>query len=81
MVGRTYVQPQNGVQRRPDMPEPSVTVTAVVCSNLGCCCQVIMRDPQHKETHLKALFRRGKARAAMGRTQEALEDLNAAAAL
>eukprot|EP00775_Hariotina_reticulata_P007506 gene7506-7716_t len=39
--------------------------------------QVLMRDPKH----VKALFRRGKARAGMGRTVEALEDLTAAAAL
>jgi hypothetical protein len=39
--------------------------------------QVLMRDPKH----VKALFRRGKARAGMGRTLEALEDLTAAAAL
>eukprot|EP00882_Tetradesmus_deserticola_P015422 GHRQ01016433.1.p1 GENE.GHRQ01016433.1~~GHRQ01016433.1.p1 ORF type:complete len:408 (+),score=180.53 GHRQ01016433.1:412-1635(+) len=39
--------------------------------------QVLVRDPKH----IKALFRRGKARAGMGRTVEALEDLGAAAAL
>lgn len=39
--------------------------------------QVLMRDPKH----LKALFRRGRARAAMGRTEEAIQDLAQAAAM
>ncbi|WIA11718.1 hypothetical protein OEZ85_011813 [Tetradesmus obliquus] len=39
--------------------------------------QVLVRDPKH----IKALFRRGKARAGMGRTVEALEDLSSAATL
>jgi hypothetical protein len=41
------------------------------------CLQVLVRDSKH----IKALFRRGKARAAMGRTVEALEDLSTAATL
>ena len=39
--------------------------------------QIIMRHPQH----VKALFRRAKARTGLGRTEEALEDLNKAAGL
>jgi hypothetical protein len=39
--------------------------------------QILMRHPQH----VKALFRRAKARTALGRTEEALQDLNKAAEL
>lgn len=39
--------------------------------------QILMRHPNH----VKALFRRAKARTGLGRTEEALEDLNKATAL
>jgi hypothetical protein len=43
----------------------------------ACYVQIIMRHPQH----VKAYFRRAKARTGLGRTEEALQDLNKAAEL
>lgn len=47
----------------------------VWCVLLGV--QILLRHPKH----VKALFRRAKARTALGRTEEALEDLNKAVEL
>jgi hypothetical protein len=44
---------------------------------LCCCAQILLRHPQH----VKALFRRGRARTELGRTEEALQDLVKAAEL
>lgn len=54
-------------------PPLPLTVVLHVC----CGVQILLRHPQH----VKALFRRGRARTELGRTEEALQDLVKAAEL